>query len=1084
MPNLNEKTQHPENEERHSSFAPGDENEIDVLRQQLNAYKKEKEILLALSDDITKAREKSDLVRVLSSRLKAYFYFTHAVISLIDKQKGTYFPFLLDRASMQIKHRSELPSLLKMNFPIGDPFIRKIAESEVPVSFLLDEIINEPGIPAFLKVNYDCGIKKAMIGRLKDKTDTVGFIFIYSDRTDSFPDDFINIIHGIAPHLSNAVANIITNEEIVEKDKDKSFLIEFSHEIAFARTKDELSWAIHQSLKKLAQVRAYFIRTINEDGLTLSPFIHDDEVHYKNDPEFKKLLNTKIQRTEGLTERVLRGNVPVLIDFEEEVKQGNTDHYIEFWKGLGTEKPAFQTMIGIPLRTGNRDLGILWVISDSINMVLLEGISAQMSVAISNIGSNEEIAQRQEEKTTLLSLSTEIAALRRREDLERIVNTKIKSLFSINDFGFLQINDDQTYSTFTLDLGSQIRNQTDFAEVESGRYSVKDPIFTRMMDSEDPIILDVNKLAEDSDMPKYVYFWQKIGLQRVLGTALRVGGKEVGCAFLHIDENQTGELKINLLKAVFAQISVAISNIRGNEEIIERENEKSVLLSLSDEIAALRSRNDLLEVVNTKIKDLFHIEEFGIAQINEDGLSYSAFVMDLGHDLKSHVNFKDVTSATYKVTDPVFSSIMASEDPIILNVKEMMKQPGVPSYVDFWNSAGLHEILGAALRVGGKNIACAFLHVKPHSGGVIKNNLLKAVCAQLAVAIANILANEKVLSFKRLLEVENDHLKEQIKTIYNYSEIIGAGDAMQKVYRLMSLVADSNTTVLVLGETGTGKELIARAIHNTSTRKDKLMVKVNCAALPANLIESELFGHERGAFTGAIDRRIGKFELANQSTLFLDEIGELPLEAQSKLLRVIQERELERVGGKQTIKVDVRLIAATNRNLDDEVKAGRFRADLYFRLNVFPVTLPPLRDRSDDIEALTHFFVQKYSRNAGRQIRKVSPKVIQQLRSYTWPGNVRELQHMIERSILLTTNGVLEDVFIPQSPKGENTVRAHLLNRSMEEVERDYIIETLRRCAGKISGTGSAAEILKVPGNTLHSKMKKLGISKSDYFSK
>jgi transcriptional regulator with GAF, ATPase, and Fis domain len=244
-----------------------------------------------------------------------------------------------------------------------------------------------------------------------------------------------------------------------------------------------------------------------------------------------------------------------------------------------------------------------------------------------------------------------------------------------------------------------------------------------------------------------------------------------------------------------------------------------------------------------------------------------------------------------------------------------------------------------------------------------------------------------------------------------------------------------------------------------------------------------LFGHERGAFTGAIDRRIGKFELANQSTLFLDEIGELPLEAQSKLLRVIQERELERLGGKQTIKIDVRLIAATNRNLEEEVKTGRFRTDLYFRLNVFPIQLPPLRDRPEDIEALTHFFVQKYSRNTGRTIRKVAPKVIQQLRSYTWPGNIRELEHLIERSILLATEGALDEIYIPQHRETEKQEQAYLGNRSLEEMERDYIIEILKRCAGKISGPGSAAEVLKIPGNTLHSKIKKLGISKSDYFA-
>ena len=384
---------------------------------------------------------------------------------------------------------------------------------------------------------------------------------------------------------------------------------------------------------------------------------------------------------------------------------------------------------------------------------------------------------------------------------------------------------------------------------------------------------------------------------------------------------------------------------------------------------------------------------------------------------------------------------------------------------------------GLPLRVGDKNIGTIWLLANR-----LSPLLLKGICAQISVAIANIQINEKLLAYKKQLEIENDYLKEQIKTIYNFSEIIGNGELMQKVYHLISLVADSNTTVLIMGETGTGKELIARAIHNASQRKDKLMVKVNCAALPANLIESELFGHERGAFTGAIDKRIGKFELANHSSLFLDEVGELPPEAQSKLLRVIQERELERVGGKQTIKIDVRLIAATNRNLEEEVKAGRFRADLYFRLNVFPIHLPPLRERQEDIEPLTHFFVQKYSRNAGRRIKKVTPKVIQQLSSYTWPGNVRELEHIIERSILLATDDILHDVHIPKNASADKQEQAHLLNRSLDEVERGYIIETLKRCAGKISGAGSAAEILKIPGNTLHSKMKKLGISKSDYF--
>lgn len=261
------------------------------------------------------------------------------------------------------------------------------------------------------------------------------------------------------------------------------------------------------------------------------------------------------------------------------------------------------------------------------------------------------------------------------------------------------------------------------------------------------------------------------------------------------------------------------------------------------------------------------------------------------------------------------------------------------------------------------------------------------------------------------------------------------------------------------------------------------MVKVNCAALPAHLIESELFGHEKGAFTGAVERRIGKFELAHQSTLFLDEIGELPLEAQAKLLRVIQERELERIGGQQTIKIDVRLIVATNRNLEDEVRAGRFRSDLFFRLNVFPIHLPPLRERLEDIEQLTDFFIQKYCRNTGHKLKKISSKAIRQLRSYNWPGNVRELEHLIERTILLNTDGLIDYLQIPRTPDESGKGEMALLNCSLEELERSYIIQVLKRCSGKISGAGSASEILQIPGNTLHSKIKKLNIRKNEYFT-
>ncbi|HEX7014826.1 MAG TPA: sigma-54 dependent transcriptional regulator [Cyclobacteriaceae bacterium] len=311
--------------------------------------------------------------------------------------------------------------------------------------------------------------------------------------------------------------------------------------------------------------------------------------------------------------------------------------------------------------------------------------------------------------------------------------------------------------------------------------------------------------------------------------------------------------------------------------------------------------------------------------------------------------------------------------------------------------------------------------------------------------------------------------------------MIGHSQAMKEVYRMVSLVSKSDATVLLLGETGTGKSLVADAIHNASTRKDKKMVKVNCAAIPANLIESELFGHERGSFTGAFERRIGKFELANNGTLFLDEIGEMTLEMQVKLLRVLQDREIERVGGRNSIKIDVRIIAATNRNLEEEVREGRFRADLYYRLNVFPILLPPLRKRMEDIEPLTQFFLSRYSRRVGR-VMTLSSNAIYELKQHSWPGNVRELEHLVERSVLLSPENALRHIQLP-AVRHDVSDLTESVGVTLEQIERKHIVMILRRCKGKIAGSGGAAAILKIPPTTLHSKMKKLRISKVDYLA-
>jgi len=330
----------------------------------------------------------------------------------------------------------------------------------------------------------------------------------------------------------------------------------------------------------------------------------------------------------------------------------------------------------------------------------------------------------------------------------------------------------------------------------------------------------------------------------------------------------------------------------------------------------------------------------------------------------------------------------------------------------------------------------------------------------------------------RRSEQKRNYLEEELRTEHSFEEIIGESTALKRVFKHVETVAPTDATVLILGETGTGKELVARGIHNLSARREQTFVKLNCSAIPVGLLESELFGHEKGAFTGAIAQKIGRLELAHQGTLFLDEIGDLPLELQPKILRALQEQEFERLGGTRTIPVNVRLVAATNRDLAKMVNEGVFRGDLYYRLRVFPITVPPLRERREDIPLLVRYFVHRYAKRLNRPIATISSDVMQTLTNWRWPGNVRELENFIERSVILSQGSVLRVPLAELKVAEESPESA---DSNLEAAEREYILRVLREAGGKIGGSGGAAERLGLKRTTLNSIIKKIGIKRRDY---
>lgn len=387
-----------------------------------------------------------------------------------------------------------------------------------------------------------------------------------------------------------------------------------------------------------------------------------------------------------------------------------------------------------------------------------------------------------------------------------------------------------------------------------------------------------------------------------------------------------------------------------------------------------------------------------------------------------------------------------------------------------------------------------FAHALPSAYLEADMEFLQMVANQVAMSYENALAFQRIRELRDKLMQEKLYLEDEIRTQLNFDEIVGSCSALKPILQTVATVAKTDSTVLIGGETGTGKELIARAIHRASHRSQRIFVKLNCAAIPSGLLESELFGHEKGSFTGAVSQRIGRFELAHQGTLFLDEVGDIPLELQPKLLRVLQELEFERLGSARTIRVNVRLVAATHRDLREMVRQGTFRSDLYYRLNVFPIQLPPLRERREDIPALARHFAEKHSRRMGKLIAAIPPAVVKALTEYDWPGNIRELENFMERAVILSSEKIFEAPITEVSAPAEAARPVPGVQRSaktvadsdpaaqgvtLQDAERQHILKVLAETQWRIAGRSGAAARLGVKRTSLHSKMKKLGISRT-----
>ncbi len=582
---------------------------------------------------------------------------------------------------------------------------------------------------------------------------------------------------------------------------------------------------------------------------------------------------------------------------------------------------------------------------------------------------------------------------------------------------------------------------------------------------------------------------------------MKLSGKRVGFLILNIDAGEVKNVNIDVISKASNMFAMAIENLRTFADLKRREQTNNMQLELLFSIVGEYERNHLFIKLVEELDKLIpydyitiHANAFDPAILEKQFTNTFCAVKEGGSFREFKNDFLVSSIETVKSDKSILRGKTYFEF-MEANLQELaLKAPFFKAIITNYeiNSVVVFQYhfpdLGEFLLILGRKKRSPLVSEIYNIDLLFNQNLdsfftsteiefgLEAL-SNIGLILANLYAFEEIKELNKRLKQEKGYLLEEINLTYSFKEVIGESEEIKHTLNKVKQVAPLDATVLIQGETGTGKELVARALHDLSLRSENVFITVNCAALPAQLIESELFGHEKGSFTGASERRIGKFEMAQGGTLFLDEVGELPPELQAKILRVLQEKKFERLGGSREISLDVRIIAATNRNLEVEVEKGNFRADLYFRLNVFPVTVPPLRKRKEDIPLLVKYFIEKYSKRVGKEIKSIRKIDMENLLQYQWPGNIRELEHLIERAIIIS-NGVNLNL---QALNSGNLTKPEISPDKLKplvEMEKEHIIRALKITGGKITGENSASRLLGINGKTLGSKMRKLGIKR------
>ena len=579
----------------------------------------------------------------------------------------------------------------------------------------------------------------------------------------------------------------------------------------------------------------------------------------------------------------------------------------------------------------------------------------------------------------------------------------------------------------------------------------------------------VPNLAEEQRWPKVTGRMKEDGTQSFCLVPLTTAVRRLGAmGFSSLEKEAYSETDVEFLCQIANQIAATVDNVLHHQDLIHDRDRLRLLLEVTESIASHRDLEELFRDLAHRLPKVVPFDYIN-AVLHEPVRDVMRLWL-----LVTSIPSTIIPGLEIPVDESPGGWVWKTQQPLTVN--DVAQERRFPRLMAMLRENGVQSFCVVPLTTAHRRLgAMGFGSLQPRIYQESELAFMRQVAKQVAVAVDNALAYDNIAQLRDKLTKEKLYLEEEIQTDYNFEEIVGDSQALKRVLKAVQTVAVTDSTVLILGETGSGKELVARALHNLGDRRERTFVKLNCAAIPTGLLESELFGHEKGAFTGAIATKIGRFELADSGTLFLDEVGEIPPELQVKLLRVLQEQEFERLGSTRTIRVSVRIVAATNRDLRHMVEEQKFRSDLYYRLNVFPITVPPLRERAEDIPMLVRHFAQKFAQRMKKRIETIPSESMRALQNYAWPGNVRELENFVERAVILSSNS---ELFVPiaELKRPSSTPNGSVV--TLEDAEREHILKALRDAQWTIGGPAGAAAKLGMKRTTLQSKMQKLGITR------